>query len=590
VDPSAVLQPLPVIPEPTGSLRLTVESVRTGEGGGVGIAEVVVPSLRVVRPVVVGWPDNEPTATVVLSASAGYRPECIVAADRPLCGPQLARVSEEQAGLYRVVPFPTDGLYAPRLTVRPRYGPELERLLAIDDGRISATATSRSLASPLGRPDAAVDRDLSTGWIAGSSDEAPTLTLEWGNRRDVSGLQFLVDPFLAASRPERVTVTVEDRTFVRTVDERGFVTFPPTRTAGLSVTYEAVDPVVSVDPRSAQERVLPVGVSELRVIGAEDLRRPLPGRAVSEIPCGFGPTIRVGSTSVPTRVQTNLSNLALGATVVADPCEDDVVEVEGSSASVTVDPSAEFDPVTLTLEPVLPVSGPLSRVNVGEVEVRTWEPTRRLIDVTASPSADWLVVTENYNSGWSASLDGQPLTTARIDGWAQGVLLPSGRAGEVVLTFTPNPTYQAALTMVPVGLIGLLLLAVPARGHRAGPTERRLHPVVLVVVTAAAAAVLTGAAGLVLLLLGLTATRIRASWAPVAAPLSAGLAGLIWATDPWPPPFLGASPVVQLLMAVSVAGLCAAVFQDPPIPRVPPADDPVRGTSAAATGTPASTS
>jgi arabinofuranan 3-O-arabinosyltransferase len=117
----------------------------------------------------------------------------------------------------------------------------------------------------------------------------------------------------------------------------------------------------------------------------------------------------------------------------------------------------------------------------------------------------------------------------RVNGWAQGWVLPPGDAGEVVLRFTPNGAYQAALLS---GLLGLLVVGVAA----AFPSRRGVHAPVgtsrgatwlVVGLSPLAGGILTGWPGFLAMGLAVTlggAARSR-PWAPVAAGGSVALAG-----------------------------------------------------------------
>lgn len=583
-----VVQRLRTVPGATTFLRLTVDSVDSGSvGGGVGISEVEIPGLVPERPIEV--PEAAARSSVVLGVAPGYRPECVYPVDRPLCSTLLAGVSEEQAGIHRVVSSDRTSRYDVELYVRPRYGEALERLLTFDDGRMAASASSRALASPLGRSGAAVDRDLASGWVAAPDDKNPELIVQWGEPRTVRGLQFQRDAYLPASRPERITVGLGGREYLRKVDARGFVSLPPTSASSVRIAFETVDPLVSVDARTGTERRLPVGVSEVRVLGADDLRRQIPIGLVSEIPCGFGPVVAVGGRIVQTEVRASLGDLLSEATVQARPCGQARVTVPDVPTDVVVRPSGEFDPVTLVLTPPGPdVTASLTQS--APAEVLTWGEALRDVRISVSDSDDWLVLAENYNAGWTASLEGVPLSTARIDGWAQGVLVPAGTGGVLTLRFEADRWYRLGLLLAPVGLVVLLALAFSGEGRGQRPLPPREFQIgVWLTVSALTLALLAGSTGLLLLGLAAALRRSRADrWVWPAAPLLAGAAGVVWALDPWPPPTAAGSPPVQVLMAAALACACASLLPASRV-HVTGADGPAHATSAAAPSSPART-
>jgi arabinofuranan 3-O-arabinosyltransferase len=558
VDPSQPAQPIALPAGTTDRIRFTVDSVLTGDGGGVGILEVGIPGLAPQRPVEVQWPDDVGVAAIVLSTAPGARGQCIVPSDRPLCGSQLGRLGEEEGLIERRIDGAAPGDYAVELWVRARDGEQVERLLTFPDGRIQAVASSRSITAAWGRPGAAVDRDVATGWVAGPDDDTPRISLSWEERRPISGLQLLGDPFLAASLPTRVVVDIGGRSFAREVSDRGVVEFPVTTSSSLTVTVTQVRPLVSVDPVTLRESVLPAGVSEIRVFGADDLRRATPTQALTGVPCGFGPTIRVGDRDVPTAVQTTVGSLLQGDQVRAVTCGPGSVALTSETSRISVRASAEFDPIALVLRPDL-VDTPASPPAAATVE--HWDTADRSVLVEASAMDDWLLIKENYNAGWLATLDGERLTTARLDGWAQGVLVPRGSSGVLALSFAPDRMYRAGLALAPVGLLVLLgLVRFPRDRERVTIPVGQIGARAGAVVTALVMILLAGLAGMIALVAGWTVGRRRGVQVlAAAAPLAVALAGLVWATDPWPPPFRGSAGPTALLVVAGVAALSAAV-------------------------------
>jgi arabinofuranan 3-O-arabinosyltransferase len=98
----------------------------------------------------------------------------------------------------------------------------------------------------------------------------------------------------------------------------------------------------------------------------------------------------------------------------------------------------------------------------------TWTSQRRTIRV-ATPTRSFLVVPQNVNAGWQATLGGRRLRPVRLDGWEQAWLLPAGSRGTVTLTYLPNPIYQRALAggLAALVLLGLVALRVGRRRGRA---------------------------------------------------------------------------------------------------------------------------
>jgi hypothetical protein len=90
----------------------------------------------------------------------------------------------------------------------------------------------------------------------------------------------------------------------------------------------------------------------------------------------------------------------------------------------------------------------------------------RIVTVDAAPADQVLIVHENQNPGWRATLNGHQLTTVRLDGWQQGWIVPAGQGGAIDLRFTPGNGYRLTLA---IGFLLIILLMVIAT------TDRRMR-------------------------------------------------------------------------------------------------------------------
>ncbi|MBB5789636.1 alpha-(1-_3)-arabinofuranosyltransferase [Jiangella mangrovi] len=472
----------------TSTLRVTVVAVGEGTVSGVGIRELTVPGLDVTRTLRVpsvsgadlgGGVDGDPApATLVFAAADGRRGECVATrsgdsrVDR--CARQLARPGEENGALRRRVELAAAADYEAELTARPRPGRTLEELIDADLAMV-ATASSRAVSDPLGRPQAAVDHDPGTGWVAAPDDDAPTLTLTWGPRRTIEGLRLEVEPWLAASRPSLVEVRAGDARFQASVDGDGTVTFPePVRTDELSVQIVEVAEVEDRDPSFGLRSVLPAGLSEVRVLGADDLRLPVDEAREVTIACGDGPALVVDGEPVTTRIVTTAGDLLHGRRLEVRPCGDGrgPVALDEGTHDVVFATSAGVRPESVTLRPA---TEPPAAPSGLDITVQTWDATDREVVVPAREEPAVLAVAENLNTGWEATLNGESLEAVRLDGWSQGFVLPVGAAGVVRLSYAPDRPYQWALL---AGLGAVLLVGVLAwRGTRVPPLPPSPSPV-----------------------------------------------------------------------------------------------------------------
>ncbi|HEU4491705.1 MAG TPA: alpha-(1-_3)-arabinofuranosyltransferase [Jiangellales bacterium] len=566
VQPAEGAQPVSVPPGATRSLRFEVDEVSGGGAGqGVGLREVVLPDVEPRRTGVLPDPveaDAEAPAVIALRTADGWRPDCVRPADRPLCVPGLRRSGEDDAVLDRSFGLSAPAVYEPpRIRARPRPGPMLEALLDPDDGRIRATSTSRAVDDPAARAQALVDRDLGTGWVAAPADGDPTVSLGWGEVRRVRGVQVLVDPYLAATPATRVLLASGASSWSITLDDRGFARLPePVETDAIDVRLEAAEPVVSVDPVGGGSSPLPVGASEIRVLGADDLRLPTPRTQGAGLPCGFGPPLVVDGRALTTQVAATVGDLEALRPVPVLPCGDDAERLVLTSGEheVVLEATAETWPLSVVLEPVVAGDDPPGSPG-RPVDVERWDQQVRSVALGASTRWTWLQVRENFSDGWQARLDGAPLQAVRLDGWTQGWLVPPGPAGVVTMEFTPGRFYRGGLVAGAFAVLVLLALAVvPDRRRPASPALPPARRTRTGTVLAALALAWTGGVVAVGLLV---AVRVVASVRPAVvrllAPTGVAVAGLLLAVDPWPPPSAHGSWPVALAALTGLAALTA---------------------------------
>ena len=529
---------------PTGRLRVTALAV---DGGGTGftfgLREVEVPGLRVTRPL--RTPDDLDGAAaarpvwVALTTDDDRRGGCTLVGERPLCASVLPRPGEEEAGVDRVVALPVAGDYRRSVTVEPRPGDALTALLQDTVTGTRVAATSAAVADPRGSAQAVADRDLGTGWVAAPGDDDPTLTVRLPEARRVSGLQVLVDPALAASRAQSVIVRTPEGLRSGEIGPDGTVLFRAVTTDRLDVTFPVVVPLPSYNPYTRATTFQPVGLSELRVLGADDLREPDPAAALVAAPCGAGPDLDLGEERVPTRVLATREDVLAGRPVLAEPCDAGTSRLAAGDLRVTARSTPAWSVTGVGLVPDLDFPEPVAPL---ESTATRWEPVHRTVEVGARPERALLVVHENVNAGWEATWDGERLRPVTVDGWQQGFVLPAGAAGEVDLRFAPDRLYRLGLLGGLVAALLLLGLAVaPARDRAdASPVvpaalPRPLVSALLVLGLAlvggpAGAVVGAGAVGAGLLLRG----RRAAAWLPAAlAVVAAVTAGLLLAGDAW---------------------------------------------------------
>jgi arabinofuranan 3-O-arabinosyltransferase len=563
VDGSGAFQTVRTPPGLTRRVRVTLTSVSGGPVNGFSIADLSIPGVHPVASVKLPAPGEPSVDAIVLRDQMPGRSSCLHVGDRPLCRASVGMLAEESSGLRRLFSLSAARTYTFGGEVLPRDGVALEKLLA-NPNAISASASSRAVSAPEGRPDAAVDNNLSTGWVASQEDPSPWLRLSWPHPRLVDGIQLETDQFLAGSRPTAVTVKFDSGEVIKaTVDDQGYVWFYPRSTRTLDIGLKKATGVTNIDSATGIRRTLPVGLSEVRVLGADDLRKPVNLAQQTGVPCGFGPTLVVDGSPIKTQVVGTVQDImnrqplrwmACGSNVKTEVTAGTVALAAGGN-SVDAGATSEFEPLqmafttsgTADTTSTPPVAATLSRIDPATMRVTVGERSQESV----------LTVAQNFNEGWSAR-DGQgtSLVSIRLDGWKQGWILPSGAATVVTARFTPDSPYRSGLL---VGLLALLCAAamVPLSRRRSSTRAEREVPGEAKV----SAAVLIGG--------GAVALVVVSGWVGVTAGAVVGLlflvqAGVLSAFRRSPGadiPALNAVPFPTLVPAlVMVLGLAAGVL------------------------------
>ncbi|QCW50467.2 DUF3367 domain-containing protein [Nocardioides dongxiaopingii] len=526
-------------------LRVTVEETRgdasQGGQGVVAINEVALPGLVADRSLVLPDTGADGDTTFVLKARA-HRRTCLDAGLGSNCWPVTgSRTSDEESGLFRTLSL--DGAASWRVsgTVVARTTEGAQRLLT-PFGGVQASASSVYLGEPGVAPQLAADADPATFWAAGQGDDEPTLRLSWGRPVLLDELRVVAAPDSMAP-PTTATLVAGGET--REVDlSRGIAEFEPLRARSVEVRFDA-------QPDSTR----PLGVAEVTAPALQSLVEPLDRTSPTGAICGLGPEVVVDGVVHPTRVTGVIGDVVDGTALRLESCGAPI-PVDAGTHRLGVVSTAQFAPASVVLRPsAQPDTAATSQAD--RPVVGSWGSTSRTVRLDPGPER-LLVVNENFNPGWAASLDGTALEPVRVDGWKQGFVVPAGDGGDVDLDFGPGTTYRLALLAGLLGALALVLALV--RGLRADRrrsvrtrSEVAERTAVLtvadqhrprtawVVAGAVALAVLGGPALLLGLLVGVVARRFLGDPGLVGALLvgAAGVAaGFVATTTPGLPPLL----------------------------------------------------
>ncbi|WP_250036509.1 alpha-(1-_3)-arabinofuranosyltransferase domain-containing protein [Paractinoplanes maris] len=567
---------LSTLPGLTTTVRVTVLALQPGYQGAVALRELEIPGLTAQRGLRV--PADVPAgapAVYAFERSPQQRGSCYPVAGVVHCDQFLARSGEEPLGLDRFFTTTAGATYDLRLTAQPRPGGTLPLTR-----KVSSSASSVLTGDVTAGAHAAVDGDPATAWLAEPTDDTPTLRLSWGPARRLDRVRLVVPDAPAAAEPTQVLITTPTGQTVAPVGADGWVRFPAVTTKQLGITITGTREVVS-DTRG-NGWPAPAGLAEVEVPALTGLLTPATAATPLTARCGSGPGVEIDGVAYPTSVAGTLGDVRAGRALRVTVCDDFVSEsvplAAGEHRLRTV-PSAAYVVDSATL-----VRGRAAAVTTRPVEATRWDPTER--QVTAGAGAEsLLLVHENFNAGWTATLDGQQLRAVRVDGWQQAFVLPAGDGGAVTLEFTPDRPYRLGLAigaacillvllmaMVPVGKRRLArAVAPPAWMFRGVPGGGGwvVVPLMLLVVA------IGGAAGAALLLAALIVRQLRPGALPGIAFVSAGAGfavavggrllghGQEWAYGAW----------VQVAMLAAVCAVAATVAPaagrpDDPAPAV----------------------
>ncbi|MGS2612922.1 alpha-(1-_3)-arabinofuranosyltransferase domain-containing protein [Micromonospora sp. LZ34] len=572
------------LPGVTTKVRVTVLAVAGGRNeGGVGIQELSVPDVaprRALRvpadlPNYAGPPpaysfSRGPAtraACVADGATNGHDGGAVPDARRyaaPVrCDRFLARVGEEPLGIDRLFRTPTAARYQVHLTAVARPGGQVPLTGSPRAAMVSASASSKLAGDPAVAPHAAVDSDPTTAWVADTTDPRPTLRLSWEEPRRIGELRIRAAKGPVASVPRVVELRTSRASQVVRLGPDGLARFTPVRTDRIEITVREVD--VRVADRRG-EWPAPAGIAEIEVPALADLIRPVRAPTPIRVPCGAGPAVEIDGVRYETSVAGTLGDITAGRPLPVTLCDDvaaDGVDLPPGEHRLRTTVSESFVAQDAWLTPDGPTrAAPRHR----DVQVVDWAATDRTVRVGAGGEA-LLVVPENMNAGWRATLDGRVLPTTRVDGWQQAWVVPAGETAEVRLTFVPDTAYRGGLAIGALTALAVVCLAVwPVRRRSpAGPTTGQANDGWI---AGALVGLIVALGGVLPVVIGIAAMLLRQFMprvlpAVVLAGMAAATAGAVagrlqghgqeWAFGPW----------VQAAMLVAVGAVVASAIPVP---------------------------
>ena len=445
-------QPLQVPAGPTNWLRIKILAL-TGKPLIPTAARVAIPELHIDGVQAVRHyrlPSVPGGGTVVMSRPPGRLPGCMEGSVRWVCSPLLQRQDEEGYAFDRVFTSPAKTRALLHGTATLTDTALIQRYMSTDP-YLHVSASSVATSEPAGMARSAFDADPATTWVPAIGDANPSLAFSW--RRALAVGQVTIKRPGGASG--LLNVRVEgDRGQWRegVIGADGVLSFKPMRTKRLTLRFPGESPQVI----------------DVTIPGVPTFQS-LPGARVP-LPCGYGPKLRLNGVDVATRASGTFGDLLAGRPLDFKACH--TVGLQGGGNELA---SVPFDAFRIESAVVDPAHGIYAAPPAvpSAVRVTRWTSQDREVHVDTSQDS-YLIVDENFNAGWKATLGGKTLRPVRIDGWRQAWVVPAGAFGTAHLTYGPDHVYRTALA-AGFGALPLLLL-VALWPVRLTPLRSRVRP------------------------------------------------------------------------------------------------------------------
>jgi arabinofuranan 3-O-arabinosyltransferase len=461
-------QPLQLPRGPTRWLRITITGASNVVPGfpGAGITDVLIPGVRVTSFL---EPAEDPAGATAPAVAYSFSQP----APSPEGGPAAA-----PGYLDRMFVTPDPSRLTASITAVPEPGTALAALLSRltpatrAEFRASVSSTWKSM--PLFGPDDLFGPTAGPPWLASADDSSPTLELSWQGRRTIS--ELVIQPALGlAAAPTSVIIGSPAGARLATVGLGGVVRVsPPLRTDRLNLSFSSASGAAG-NMAAGQPARLPVGLAKVTVPGLAGLRLAAPRAAAPfRLGCSQGPKVTVNGRRYRTAVTGTIGSLIQLKPVQLRLCAPGgALTLPAGQQQLTTAPSGDFAITSLSLasqpEVASAVADPAAQSR--QVAVVRWQADDRTVSIGPGPES-YVEIHENFNPGWTASMDGRPLAAATLDGWQQAFIVPAGQGGTITLTFAPAGVYHAGIVVSAIALLALAWVAF-AGGW---PRRRRQAP------------------------------------------------------------------------------------------------------------------
>lgn len=421
---------------------------------GVGIAELGIPG--VVADEVIRLPRDLLDAAGDAAASR----RLTVVMTRQRTNPSEPVRTDEERFLARVFDLPATRSFDLRGTARiSAHAPDdvIDRLVGLP-GR--ARSSGRLPGDVRARASSAFDGDPATAWMPGLGPQEGgwlEIDLPRPTRLDRMRMDFLSDG--RYSVPTRLRLDGDGQQRVVDVIDNREVTFDPFTARTVRITVEAVAPTRTVDYFSEQEIDLPVAIAEVQMPGVPPQSAP---EGTFDSGCRSD-LLDVNGSAIPVRVTGTVDEALDRDGLSLSACRPEVAiaageaEVRSAAGRAT---GIDVDRVVLDA-PGIDSTPPASAPNVRRSSEDRTSASAQVSDHGGRPF--WFVLSQSYNRGWSAKVDGRDLgAPTLVNGYANGWLIDPESSGPVTveLDWRPQRVVSAALVASAAALVVCLLVLV----------------------------------------------------------------------------------------------------------------------------------
>jgi len=462
---TGALQPLPVAPGPTRTLRITIAGARgqVPGGPGAGFTDIDIPGVTVTRYLASAQdPAGERAGQVAFSFHRQV-PSPASLADVATYPPLARQFVTPGVGSFRLAAsaFALPGLKLDAL---------LGKLAPAGRHALEVTASSTWGSLPGLAPVNLFESGPRHGpWVAGAGN--PVLRLSWRGKRTIRAMVILPVPGFGAA-PESIKITSPNGVRYASIGLDGLTTVvPPLRTNRMSISFPVVQFTTAGHSASGQSAQLPVGLSTLAIPALRGLSPvTLAASARFSLPCGSGPAITIDGQRLRTRIAGTVGDLTNFGPLQVRLCSPgSVITLSAGRHRLLASLPEPFTITDLSLVSTgQPAPGQAGSAR--KVAILRWEPEYRQVRIGPG-AASYLELHQNANPGWVATLHGHALTAVTLDGWQQGFVVPAGLGGVIMLTFAPVELYHAWIVLSAIAALALVAIATVRRRRRRVPEQ-----------------------------------------------------------------------------------------------------------------------